>query len=190
MGEQRAPDAGPVRGLPGSLYLGLALLTCSMLLVQQFLTRIYSIEFNAGLAFLAISITFLGLGSAGMAVYALPKAFAPERAARLVPVLALGYALCLVGGFTAMVALDQATQAGDESLRSQVVRVVAASLWMLPAMFLIGLVISLVLRANAAHVHRLYGADLAGGGIGCLLVLPLMNWIGGDHGIFVIGALA
>src|SRR6185436_7634883 len=95
------------------------------------------------------------------------------------------------GGFMAMVALDQATQGGDgDSLRAQVVRVVAASLWMLPAMFLIGLVISLVLRANAAHVHKLYGADLAGGGVGCLLVLPLMNWIGGDDGIFVIGALA
>src|SRR6185436_2066417 len=116
MGEPtaRAPEQDPVRaGVPGTLYLGLALLTCSMLLVQQFLTRIYSIQFNAGLAFLAISITFLGLGSAGMAVYALPKLFAPERAARLVPVLALGYALALVGGFMAMVALDQATQGGD-----------------------------------------------------------------------------
>ena len=45
-----------------SLYCGLGLLTCSMLLVQQFLTRVFSIQFNSGLAFLAISTTFLGLG--------------------------------------------------------------------------------------------------------------------------------
>jgi hypothetical protein len=174
-----------------ALYLGLALSTCSMLLVQQFLTRIYSIQFNAGLAFLAISITFLGLGSAGMAVYALPRWFDPARAARTVPRLALGYALALVLGFVAMVKIDQSITGGNaDQLSGQIVRVVGTSLLMLPSMFLVGLVIALVLRANAARVHALYGADLAGGGIGCLLVLPLMNVVGGDHGIFVIGALA
>src|SRR5262249_44403856 len=40
------------------------------------------------------------------------------------------------------------------------------------------------------RVGRLYGADLLGGGVGCLLVLPLMDWIGGDQGIFAIGLLA
>ena len=181
----------PGQGRPWALYLGLGLCTCSMLLVQQFLTRIYSIQFNAGLAFLAISITFLGLGSAGIAVYALPRVFEPARSVRMVPLLALGYALALVAGFVAMVRLDQAyTGADAEALSGQVVRVVATSLLMLPAMFLVGLVISLVLRANAQRVHALYGADLAGGGVGCLLVLPLMNVVGGDHGIFVIGALA
>jgi len=186
-----APTSGAAPRAPGSLYVGLGLTTCSMLLVQQFLTRIYSIQFNAGLAFLAISITFLGLGSAGMAVYAFPRVFAAARAPRLVPLLALLYAVSLVVGFMAMVVVDRAAVLqADESLTAQVVRVVGSSLLMLPAMFLVGLVIALVLRAHAAHVHRLYGADLAGGGVGCLLVLPLMNQVGGDHGIFVIGALA
>lgn len=182
---------GQARNASWALYLGLALTTCSMLLVQQFLTRIYSIQFNAGLAFLAISITFLGLGSAGMAVYAFPRLFDPARAARSVPRLALLYALALVLGFVAMVRIDQSVTGGNaDALSGQVVRVVGTSLLMLPSMFLVGLVIALVLRANAARVHALYGADLAGGGIGCLLVLPLMNVVGGDHGIFWIGALA
>ena len=55
---------------------------------------------------------------------------------------------------------------------------------------MIGLVIALVLRQYSARVGRLYGADLAGGGVGCLLVLPLMNLVGGDDGIFAIGLLA
>jgi hypothetical protein len=174
-----------------ALYAGLALTTCSMLLMQQFLTRIFSIQFNAGLAFLAISITFLGLGSAGVAVSCLPRLFAPERAERAIPWLAQLYSLLLVGGFVAGVALDHSAQfSGEESLTSQVLRVLAASLLVLPAMFAVGLVIALLLRANVSRVHRLYGADLAGGGIGCLLVLPLMNQVGGDHGIFVIAALA
>lgn len=174
-----------------SLYVGLLLTTCSMLLVQQFLTRVFSIQFNSGLAFLAISITFLGLGSAGGVVYVLPRLFALERLPRQIPWLAIGYSLLLVLGLVVEVHLDHAAQAaGEESLKAQVVRVLAASLCLLPAMFQVGLVISLVLRANSQHVGRLYGADLLGGGIGCLLVLPLMEGIGGDHGIFAIGAIA
>ncbi len=166
-----------------------------MLLVQQFLTRIFSIQFNAGLAFLAISTTFLGLGAAGVAVYVLPRLFAAERLPRLLSWLAVAYAALLVGGFMAEVAADRAAQelalaAGGESLSRQCTRVVAASLFLLPAMLAVGLVISLVLRRNSERVGRLYGADLAGGGIGCLLVLPLMEWIGGDVGIFAIGVLA
>jgi hypothetical protein len=162
-----------------------------MLLVQQFLTRIYSILFNSGLAFLALSITFLGLGSAGVAIYLLPRAFARERAARQIPLLALAYSVALVAGAVGMIRLDRRLQSGSEAaLSAQVEGVLCSSLFMLPAMFLVGLVIALVLRAHTARVGRLYGADLAGGGVGCLLVLPLMNQVGGDHGIFVIASLA
>ncbi|HLQ38661.1 MAG TPA: hypothetical protein VK348_12710, partial [Planctomycetota bacterium] len=186
----RADAATAVRA--PSLYLGFALTTCSMLLVQQFLTRVFTIQFNSGLAFLAISTTFLGLGSAGAFVYLAPKWFAPARIPRLLPLLALAYALLLVFGFVVLVALDHGGEAMDPqgALTGQVQRVIRASLLMLPALFTVGLLISLVLRAHVARVNRLYGADLAGGGIGCLLVLPLMDWIGGDHGIFAIGALA
>ena len=70
------------RVVPAALYLGLGLTTCSMLLVQQFLTRIYSILFNSGLAFLALSITFLGLGSADH-----HEAIRPRPLGRLIPKL-------------------------------------------------------------------------------------------------------
>lgn len=173
------------------LYAGLLLSTCSMLLAQQFLTRVFAIQFNSGLAFLAISVTFLGLGSAGGFVYMLPNVFALERLPRLIPRLATGHAVCLVVGFACEALLERAADGtGGDALASQIVRVLVASLCLLPAMFLAGLVISLVLRANSQHVGRLYGADLLGGGIGCLLVLPLMEWLGGDHGIFAIGGLA
>jgi hypothetical protein len=162
-----------------------------MLLVQQFLTRVFSILFNSGLAFLAISTTFLGLGSAGVAVLLFPRLFAEGRSARQVPRLALAYAVALVAGLVALVKVEAATDMGMATgLVAQVQGVLGAALLMLPAMFLVGLVIALVLRAHAARVNRLYGADLLGGGLGCLLVLPLMSWVGGDSGVFAIGALA
>ncbi len=163
-----------------------------MLLVQQYLTRVFTVQFNSGLAFLAISTTFLGLGSAGVCVYAFPSSMRRERMHRRLPWLALAYALALVCGFIALVATDASPQLGAEpsGLSSQVQRVLFAALWMLPALFLVGLVISLILVEHSTRVHRLYGADLAGGGIGCLLVLPLMNGLGGDQAIFAVGFLA
>src|SRR5262245_35615060 len=167
-----APLSPPTHTRPAALYAGLGLTTCSMLLVQQFLTRVFTIQFNSGLAFLAISTTFLGLGSAGVCVYVLPRLFPPERMPRLVPALAILYALSLVGGFAALVAVDHgavdSAEGSAQALSSQVARVIEASLLVLPALFLVGLVISLVLRANAPRVNRLYGADLVGGGVGCL----------------------
>src|SRR5262245_49202385 len=107
-----AESASDERSLPTgptwALYGGLALTTCSMLLAQQFLTRLFTILFNSGLAFLAISITFLGLGSAGVAVYVLPRVFEPRRSARMIPWLALAHAVALVGGIAAVVTLDHA----------------------------------------------------------------------------------
>lgn len=189
-----ADDSASVPVVSWALYGGLALTTCSMLLIQQFLTRVFTILFNSGLAFLAISITFLGLGSAGVAVYVLPRVFRPSRIPSLVPRLAVAYALSLAIGFWGIIEIDHATVAGEgiaeASLSEQVVRVLGSSLIVLPALFLVGLVISLLLRAHARRVNRLYGADLVGAGIGCLLVLPLMKTVGGDDGIFLIGALA
>ena len=181
------------RAVPWALYAGFLLTTCSMLLVQQFLTRAFSIQFNSGLAFLAISTTFLGLGSAGVALAAFPRWFDGSRIARMIPWLAVIYSASLVLGFSLEVAVDRAMQhsvQGQESLLSQVQRVMTGSMFLLPSMFLVGLVIALVLRANSDRVGKLYGADLAGGGLGCLLVLPLMDLVGGDQGIFAIGALA
>lgn len=179
---------------PWALYLGLGASSASMLLLQQFLTRVFSVLYNSGLAFLAISITFLGLGSAGVVAAVFPRLFRTERLGRLIPPLALAYALLLTASVIAMVAIDErmAVAAGENALglSAQVQRVVAASALLLPPMFTVGLVISLVLKAHVARVGRLYGADLLGGGLGCLLVLPLMCRIGGDDGVFAIGALA
>jgi hypothetical protein len=161
-----------------------------MLLVQQFLTRVFTVQFNSGLAFLAISTTFLGLGSAGVCVYVLPRAFAPGRNGSRAPQLALAYALALVASFMVLVRFNTGERLDGAGMTQQVTRVMVSALLALPALFLVGLVISLVLQEHARRVNRLYGADLAGGGIGCLLVLPLMKLAGGDHGIFVIAALA
>ena len=49
--------------------------------------------------------------------------------------------------------------------------------------FLTGLLFSVVFARETWRVPRLYGADLSGGALACLAVVPLLNWIGGPNTI-------
>ncbi len=53
--------------------------------------------------------------------------------------------------------------------------------------FFIGLIFSVVFARETRHVTRLYGADLLGGAVACLAVVPLLNWIGGPNAILFAG---
>src|SRR5208283_4752673 len=57
--------------------------------------------------------------------------------------------------------------------------------------FLTGLLFSVVFARETWRVQRLYGADLSGGALACLAVVPLLNWIGGPNTIVAAaGAMA
>lgn len=175
-------------------YLGLSLITCSMLLLQLYATRVFTVLFHSSFAFLAISLAFLGLGSAGVFTYVRAAWFPAERASQRVALFGLLYSLAVVGGFTVLLAVDAGLMEGLHGrhlgLSDSVKRVASAGVLLLPAFFCAGVVLSVLFRHHVRDINRLYFADLAGAGIGCLLVLPLLSWVGGDHAVFVIGALA
>jgi hypothetical protein len=54
--------------------------------------------------------------------------------------------------------------------------------------FLTGVLFSVVFARESARIPLLYGADLGGGALACLAVVPLLNWIGGPNTI--LGASA
>jgi len=53
--------------------------------------------------------------------------------------------------------------------------------------FLTGLLFSVVFARETQRIPRLYGADLCGGALACLAVVPLLNWLGGPNAILVAG---
>ncbi len=53
--------------------------------------------------------------------------------------------------------------------------------------FLTGLLFSIVFARESRRIPRLYGADLCGGALACLAVVPLLNWLGGPNAILVAG---
>jgi len=54
--------------------------------------------------------------------------------------------------------------------------------------FLTGLLFSVVFAREPRRIPRLYGADLCGGALACLAVVPLLNWLGGPNFILVAAA--
>src|SRR5262249_35202353 len=56
--------------------------------------------------------------------------------------------------------------------------------------FLSGVQFSVVFARESGHIARLYAADLAGGALACLGVVPLLNWLGGPNAILFSAMVA
>ncbi len=172
----------PATEIPETTLLsGLALTSFAALLLELALTRLFSVVLFYHFAFLAISIALLGLGAGGVFAYLLKNQFAeiPTRslAARLCAANAL-----IVPGVLAIVlhvpvALDVT---GKNFLRLTILYLVAAV-----PFFFTGLLFSTVFGRECRRIPRLYGADLCGGALACLAVVPLLNWLGGPNAILV-----
>ena len=162
-----------------TLLVGLGMTSFAALLLELALTRLFSVVLFYHFAFLAISIALLGLGAGGVFAYLLKK-----RLARIAT-RALAVRLCIDSSILVFVVLEVVvhvpvalTVTGSNFLHLTFLYVVAA----LP-FFLTGLLFSVVFARETWRVSRLYGADLCGGALACLAVVPLLNWIGGPNTI-------
>ncbi len=161
------------------LLAGLALTSFAALLLELALTRLFSVVLFYHFAFLAISIALLGLGAGGVFAYLLKPRL--DRIATR-PLTA---GLCMANSILILLVLEvvlhvpvELTVTGKNFFRLTVLYLTAA----LP-FFLTGLIFSVVFARETWRVSRLYGADLCGGALACLAVVPLLNWIGGPNTI-------
>jgi spermidine synthase len=162
-----------------TLLVGLGLTSFGALLLELALTRLFSVVLFYHFAFLAISIALLGLGAGGVFAYLFRNRLARTNTRTLAA------RLCIDSSILVLVALEVVlhvpvalTVTGRNFLHLTALYVVAA----LP-FFLTGLLFSVVFARETWRVPRLYGADLSGGALACLAVVPLLNWIGGPNTI-------
>jgi spermidine synthase len=164
-----------------TLLSGLALTSFAALLLELALTRLFSVVLFYHFAFLAISIALLGLGAGGVFAYLLKSRFAGfstrSLAVRLCAANAIVVPVVLAIVLHVPVALDVT---GKNFLRLTVLYLVAAV-----PFFFTGLLFSTVFGRECRRIPRLYGADLCGGAMACLAVVPLLNWLGGPNAILV-----
>jgi spermidine synthase len=168
-----------------TLLAGLALTSFSALLLELALTRLFSVVLFYHFAFLAISIALLGLGAGGVFAYLLKSRLSAFGTR------ALAGRLCMANAVVVVVVLEVVlhTRVALEVSWANFGRLTALYLAAAIPFFLTGLLFAVVFAREPKRIPRLYGADLCGGALACLAVVPLLNWVGGPN-VILVAAMA
>jgi hypothetical protein len=167
-------------------YAGLACITCGTLVLELSLTRIFSVVMYYHFAFMAISLALFGLGFSGIYLYLRPGLAATDarfnatvwRHTLLAAVAAWAYLAYLLRQKIEL------TQVSANVGTLAVLYVLAAV-----PFFCAGMTVSVVVKRFRSDMARLYAFDLGGAGLGCLLLVPLLDRLGGPGTVLAAGLL-
>src|SRR5215469_15105240 len=168
-----------------TLLVGIGLSSFSALLLELALTRLFSVVLFYHFAFLAISIALLGLGAGGVFAH-LRKAWLDRFEGRRIA------ALCTALGAMVIPIVLEIVLHVPVSLdltKGNFLRLTAIYSGSAVPFFLVGIEFSVLFARESARIPRMYGADLFGGALACLAVVPLLNWMGAPNAI-LFSALA
>ena len=167
-----------------TLLAGLGLTSFAALLLELALTRLFSVVLFYHFAFLAISIALLGLGAGGVSSY-LGKQWLARFSTRN---LAAG--LCAANSVAVLLVLEIVLHVPVELTATPRNFLHLSALYLAAAVpfLLTGVLFSMVFAREARRIPLLYGADLGGGALACLALVPLLNWIGGPNTILFSSA--
>src|SRR6187399_939174 len=162
--ERMSSDAHLRRALAG-----VACVSAALLMIELALTRIFSVTMYYHFAFLAISIALFGLSASGVYVYLARKRLDRASTASLLAAHALFFAMVTVLSLAALVRIRVGLNYTHENLIKMIAIYALAAL----PFFAGGSVVSLAISRFSKQVNIVYGADLIGAAMGCLLLLPL-----------------
>jgi hypothetical protein len=163
---------------------GVGAIAGAILMVELALTRIFSVTMYYHFAFLAISIALFGLSASGVYVYVMRRSFDMRSTASLLTVHSLLFAAATVLALAALVRIRVGLNYSHENLAKMIAIYTLAAL----PFFTGGAVISLAITRLRKQVNVVYGADLIGAAVGCLLLLPLLNRFGAP-GVVLLAAV-
>lgn len=164
------------------VYWGVLLISLAILMMELILTRIFSVTMYYHFAFLAISLALFGSGASGIYVYLLPKIFQKEKAGRHMATSAM---LCGISIIVALLVLLK-TDLNLTTFEGNYLKLIKVYLTAACPFFFGGLCVSLALSHYAETASKLYFYDLIGASIGCLMVIPALNFLGGPTAMLFI----
>ena len=180
------PNSAGKSAPPRAFLVGLGVSSFAALLLELALTRLFSVVLFYHFAFLAISIALLGLGAGGVFAY-LAKQWLRRFKTR-----ALAGLLCILNALLVPVVLEVVLHVPVSLAltRGNFLRLTTIYLVSALPFFLTGIQFSVVFARETHDISRLYGADLAGGALACLAIVPLLNWLGGPNTILFAALMA
>jgi hypothetical protein len=184
-----APVTGPYVARIG---VGIGLLSASLMLAEIVLTRIFSVIIWYHFAFFAISVALFGIGAAALTVHVLGSRLLIAHTARWLSLSAIALAITLISVDLALVNVaPNWFGSGLSSAFTQLTKKLALLFVLAAAPFFAGgFGLALALTRFSAQMSRLYFWDLVGAGVACLLVVPLLSWVGGPVGLLVAAVFA
>ena len=178
--ENAAPTAG--------LYACVFLVSAATLLFEIALTRIFAVTQGYHFAFLAISLALLGFGASGTALALFP-ALASRDIRPVVAGAGMLFAVTSTAGLylTNVLPFDAYTLLWEPS---QLAYLALYYLALAVPFFFAGSIVGACLAKHPSRAGVLYGTNLVGAGIGCLLsvVFPLI--VGAAGSVVVAGVIA
>lgn len=183
----------PHRGRSVTLQVlgGVAATSASGLIFEIALTRVFAITQFYHFAFLIVSMALLGLGASGSALAAFPK-LAIGGPRRWMWLAALQGATTVAAYMVAnTLPFDSFAIAWD---RTQIGYLAIYYITLAVPFFFGGLVVAVLLtgveQPTAVPSHLVYGASLAGSGLGCVAAVGALNLLGGEGTVVLAAAVA
>ena len=164
------PDRPPLR-----VTVAVGLVAGCTLALQVLLTRLLAAVLFYHFAFFSISLALLGTGAGALLVYVKPRWFDAGDARTLLARWTAGFALLSLLVPFVLVRLDYSFKTLEVTTGFATTLAIAGVLAALP-FTAAGIVIALAIRRYVDSVDRVYAFDLAGAGVGALIMVPLL-WV-------------
>lgn len=167
-------------------YAGVFLVAAATLVLEILATRITSVVAWYHLAFFVISLAMLGMTAGAVVVFMLPRLFTderiPERLAQTT--LALAIASPIAIALALRIPLEPITNAGAFGAMLAYGGALAVPFT------LSGIALTLALTRAGLPPGLVYGVDLLGAAVGCVLVIVLLDIVDAPSGVLIAAATA
>jgi hypothetical protein len=184
MSKARSPI--PPNQVSARILAGLFLVSLSTLMYEILLTRVFSVTMWYHFAFVAISVAMLGMTAGAILVYLFPRVFPAEQTASRMATSAIAFSITIVLSLLTHLSIPFVPGKSVVGLFSIGLTYAAIAV---PFVFS-GIAVCLALTRFPRHVGLLYGADLAGAALGCLLLVPLIPLTKGPDTAALIAGMA
>lgn len=166
-----------------SLYIGIFFFSTSVLLFELSLMRVFSILQWNYLAFMIISIAFLGYGASGTFLSVFPSILKSAEGKNLYKYLLFFSLLFSLGSLLSILVISKVPFDLYRVItdRYQLLYLVIYYLAIAIPFFFAGICISLAISKLPEKINKIYFCDLSGAAIGCISFLVLANYISLSH---------
>ena len=155
--------------------MGVGGLSCAILMQEIALSRILSVTSWYHFAFLVISLALFGLSGAAVALHLTPKWHPVEQLRRQLVLYAVLFSLSSVLLGVVLLWTPLSFIAFSQGLAPLLLLFLLGG----SPFFAGGMCLALVISRLSHDVNRIYGADLVGAGVGCVLAVPALSVLGG-----------